>query len=445
MWSRAVTILSLCITLLLFLFRCDTVGNLDPVYNDYFVKYYGDEGAQYGVDMLVNEQEGTLILLGTSITPTASKQVFLVKTDFNGNVIWKKSLGGPNDEAKDIEFDNGGGYVILTETIGESVLGDGSRNAKIMKVSADGVQGQTLVYYTPKQSPEKGGTFANEYPSTITPVAAGYILTGSTDYNTDKADGGLNNISDVLYVLINNDLTLPDFQETTFSNSQNEFGFKTVETLPGKYYTFASSYKSLPSNTDPPNNNFNFWVVPKGQTSIEDYAIGIDELGQDEQVKAICPVRPERTQPPNGYFIVGSHSSQGMEDIYVGQVYEDNGELKKVQREAIDGIIKIGGSKLTPVSVCQSYAREEGYLILANEGDVGFRNIWLVKVAVQGGEKPRVLWSSRFGAGERNDDTGGAVAELPDGRILVLGTVNLGGNNFRMSLFKLNGGGKLDK
>lgn len=419
---------------------CDTERNLDPVYNDYFVKYYGGEGMQYGVDLLVDNSDQSLILLGTSISATTPpiKRVFLVKADWNGNIIWKNdTLAGPNDVAKDIEFSNDGGYVILTETLGESAAGDESLNAKIIKVTAGGVENGSLVFGTP----ENEGVFANEYPSTITPVTNGYVMTGSTDYKTDLAAGDLNNISDVLYVFINNDLTIADYQEETFSNSQNEYGLKTVEVTPGRYFSFASSYKSTTTSN---NNNFNFWVVPRSQTTIPDYTIGIESAGNDEIITAICPT------PSPGYFLTGSHADGNNTQIYAGFVYEDGGELKKGSLEQIIEIPAYNGNQIIPVSTCQSNFGESGYLILANEGSTGFRNIWLIKAIVDNnastnGPEMKVLWSTRFGAGERNDDTGGAVAQLPDGRIMVVGTVNLGSSNFRMALFKLNSEGKLSK
>src|SRR5262245_11255889 len=96
---------------------CDTESNLDPDYKNYYIRYFGDEGLQEGVDLIVNEDDQSVMLLGTSTNPgTSTKRIFLVKTDWEGTLIWKKELGGPYDIAKDIERSNDGGFIILSES-----------------------------------------------------------------------------------------------------------------------------------------------------------------------------------------------------------------------------------------------------------------------------------------------------------------------------------------
>jgi len=288
----------------------------------------------------------------------------------------------------------------------------------------------SVVFYTPW----KDGSYANEYPQTVTAVSDGYVVTGSTEYNTQWATGGLENISDLMHVKFDFSLQPTTELDTTRSNSQNELGFKSVELSSGRIYSFGSSYKEVSSTT---NNNFNFWVLPVPILANNDYAIGLPGVGNDEQVTAVCETEGQ------GYFLAGTHVSAGVSRIYVGSVYEDNSELY-VSQLAGQGIVEVpghAGANLVPAGCAATKVGSSGYLILANEGDEGFRNIWLTKVS--GSNLTNVLWASSFGSPDRNDDTGVAVAELPDGRILVLGTVNFGSDNFKMALFKLSKDGKL--
>jgi hypothetical protein len=117
--------------------------------------------------------------------------------------------------------------------------------------------------------------------------------------------------------------------------------------------------------------------------------------------------------------------------------------LKAAENGAANIKIPLNTNRMiTPTSVCQSKSNHSGYIIVGTEGEDLEHNIWLCKISEIGG---KVLWSSIFGAGDRNDDRAGAVVELPDGKILVVGTVNLGVNNLKMGLFKLNNRGQFAK
>src|SRR5690606_33473001 len=106
---------------------------------------------------------------------------------------------------------------------------------------------------------------------------------------------------------------------------------------------------------------------------------------------------------------------------------------------SINRDIDIGTVKLQAVSAAPSLHGGYGYLILANEERTFGTNIWLIKIDHL---SARVLWSVSLGS-ERENDRAAAVAELPDGKIVVLGTVGIADNQSKMALFKLNSSGKL--
>jgi hypothetical protein len=425
--------------MLVVLSGCDSAGDLDGVYNNYFVKYYGGEGSQEGVDMVVDETDQTVVLLGAQTSPGGALRIYLMRIDWNGNVIWKYSRSGPTDLPMDLEVATDGSLIVLTQTRDNPAEpSDNSLNFKLVRFNSDGTPANdSVVFYTP----QKSGVFANEYAETVTRVSDGYIVTGSTEYNTQWASGGLVNVSDLLHVKYNLSLQITTELDSTTSNSENEMGYKSVELSNGRVYSFGTSFKEIPemvSNPNPPaNNNFNFWILPLPIESLNDQVIGIRGAGNDEQVTAVCETQG------SGYFVVGRHQSGGASRIYATRMYEDGGELYASQAQG-QGIIAVPGhssSNLDPQACVETIVGGSGFLIVANEGDAGFRNIWLLKTSDT--DLSKVKWAASFGSLGRNDDRGAAVAELPDGRILVFGTVNLGGNNFKMALFKLNSGGKL--
>jgi hypothetical protein len=93
---------------------------------------------------------------------------------------------------------------------------------------------------------------------------------------------------------------------------------------------------------------------------------------------------------------------------------------------------------LKAVSIAPSVAGGR-YLILSNEiSATGTTNIWLSKVDIDG----NVIWSASFGSITKNY-FGGTVRELPDGKIVILGTIELESQNSKMALIKLNADGEL--
>ena len=434
--KRYYSIFLFCIGCAFFFATCDTVNNLDPDYKNYFVRYFGEEGDQQGVDLIINETDNSLILLGTTTNGQTSR-LFLVKSDWNGNVIWKRTLGGPSDVAKDIETANDGGYIILAETLG---LGNDA-DVKLLKISSAGDKIDSVVY----GSPLKDGRYANEFPVSVTALGDGYIVTGSTDIDTTRAGLGLPNFSDIMHLRFDEALNRDVGFITYSSNSTIEYGVRAEPVSSGGIFLFGSSFTSS-SSSDASLTDFNFWFFDVNQLGLPQGhggAFGNDDAGNDEILKAICPALTP------GYFLVGTYTntaSLNTRDMYVARVTQDtetNGDIiyRKVQgdrRIVITG--SSGNRKIEPVAVCQSSVGRQGYIILGNEGESNARNIWISKVDDLGIE---LLWSASFGALGGNDDTAGMVGELPDGSIVVVGTVNLGDENIlKMALFKLSREGR---
>lgn len=410
---------------------CDTSNNLEPDYKNYFVRLYGTEGKQEGVDLIVNESDESVVLLGTTTEPNGDKRLFLVKADWEGNLIWKKKLGGTNEVAKDIELANDQGYIILSESRDLS-LPDQSENVKLIKVTLEGDKMDSVVYGTPKQD---GTDYGRDLPHSVTPMGDSYIVTGSLDYKLTQADEGLVKVA-YLSVKFSSDLVVDNTFRPEHSQAEFATGIKTVRTNDERIYMLGSDNKMVKTEN---GVNYNYWYFPfeyqgGGPAGLSDF-IGIDKAGQDELLSAVCPAFG------SGFFFVGVHNeTSGRRDIYTAQAANDNGTLVRKESAGKVVIIPINeGRKIVPVSVCRAVSGQKGYLIAGTEGEVGAHNIWLSKVDVVG---ENVYWSSIFGAADRNDDRAGAVAELPDGRILVVGTVNVGVSNLKMGLFKINANGK---
>src|SRR5690349_1476682 len=81
-----------------------------------FYKLIGADGNQSGVDMVIDADDNVYIL-GIS-TPTAKGvQLYVVKTNPKGELLWERTFGGNGDEqAKDIELTRSGDLMIVADT-----------------------------------------------------------------------------------------------------------------------------------------------------------------------------------------------------------------------------------------------------------------------------------------------------------------------------------------
>src|SRR5690606_22885381 len=186
----ALTFLAI-MTIALTIVSCDTENNLEPVYEDYFVRLFGDEGYQEGVDLVVEESTQSVLLLGTTTEPDGSRRLFLVKADWSGNLLWQKKLGGPDDEARDIEPANNGGYIVLAQSR-DPQSADPTENVKLILITPEGEKTDSVVFGSPML---EGVDYGIERPNTVTTLEDGYIVTGSLEYTTTEADGGLKKVS----------------------------------------------------------------------------------------------------------------------------------------------------------------------------------------------------------------------------------------------------------
>src|SRR5687767_4118459 len=98
---------------------CDTESNTEDPDLNYFVKYYGSDGDQYGVDMALLT-DGSMLLLGNYAQSDFDQDIYLVRVDERGDILWESRIGGDpaaNNiwEAKDIEPTNDGNFIVLAD------------------------------------------------------------------------------------------------------------------------------------------------------------------------------------------------------------------------------------------------------------------------------------------------------------------------------------------
>ena len=107
---------------------------IDEYGNDVWKKYYHSEYSFYSV---CRSSDGGYIATGLSVPNNADQcDVFIIKTDANGDEVWNRTFGGSNDdEASCVQQTSDGGYVLIGET---RSFGDGTPEAWIIKIDSGG-------------------------------------------------------------------------------------------------------------------------------------------------------------------------------------------------------------------------------------------------------------------------------------------------------------------
>lgn len=178
-----------------------------------WTKVLGGTGAQTCSSVLQTDN-GEYILVGTS-----NSAVYLMRTDVNGNSIWAKTLGGTStDYGESIQKTTDGGYIISGYT---TSFGAGSADVYLIKIDSIG---------NPLWSKSFGGT-GSEYGYSVRQTSdGGYIIAGSTlsfgagsfDVYLIKVDSG----GDSLWT-------------RTFGGTLSEHGYDVQQTLDGGYILVA--------------------------------------------------------------------------------------------------------------------------------------------------------------------------------------------------------------
>ncbi len=436
MWSRRLIriIQTLTIVFVAFLcFTCDTEGNLEPQVA--FIKYYGGEGNQVAVDLHVNS-DGTIILLGTTIN-NGTSNIYLVKTDQEGNVLRTATFGNGTDVARDIEPTFDGDLVVLARTRIQGV-----DSVKLLRISMDLVKLDSVIDGFPGK---------DAYPNTVTAVEQhglrDFVVTGSTK----QTGPSTNSLQAIMHLRYDNNLNpYSNVWERIRDAGINQpvpitqFGVRTVALDDNRLYVM--SYSNAPKNGVGLNYNV-FYFPLKFDEDSGGLVSGGAAGGGTGEVTIGTATEDTFGALASTDIAVGTVStavSGGIGQLIFSRfpIYTRIVNLSEQVKELgnpIHTTLATGSStnrNFEAVNI--TAASGGGYYIVANQIELdNTRNIWVSKIDEAG----NIRWSSNFGAKE-NDDRGAGVGELPNGRVVALGTMNLE-NQDKLALINLNGSGRL--
>jgi len=254
-----------------YLIKTDESGN--EVWSQTFGGIYNDGGWS-----LQQTAEGGYIIAGqTESYGAGSDDVYLIKTDGQGNEVWSQTFGGNySDAAYGMQQTADGGYIIGGGTYS---YGGGGWDVYLIKTDGQGneVWSQTF-----------GGSSDDWGYSVQQTTEGGYIITGRTaSYGTGSED----------VYLIKTDESGNEVWLQTFGGSGNDYGESVRQIADGGYFIagVAESYGT---------GGFNVYLIKTDESGNEVWS---QTFGGSSEAVPVEPSRPKSRDLPGNFCLHSAH------------------------------------------------------------------------------------------------------------------------------------------
>jgi PKD repeat protein len=345
-------------------------------------KTFGGSDSDWGSSVQQTTDGGYIIAGATYSFGKGGSNVYLIKTDANGNELWSKTYGGGDDEmARCVQQTTDGGYIVAGEILYYGTTGG---DVYLIKTDASGKELWSRTF----------GMRTYDIAYSVQEVnAGGYIIVGETYTATGESD----------VWLIKTDANGNELWSKTFGGSNWDEGRAVKQTTDGGYIIAgatgsfgAGGWDTYLIKTD--GNGNQLWHKAFGGGGAD----GGDAVQQ--------------TTDDDGYIIVGSTSSfgAGSYDVYLIKTDANGNELWS----------KTFGGNTYDYGFSVQQTTDDGYIICGFTGSFGAgkTDVWLIKTDESG----NWIWDNTFGGIEY--DRGYSVQQTSDEGYIIAGDTDPFGN-----------------
>jgi hypothetical protein len=398
---------------------CDTSSNIKLPDNSYFIKYFGADGNQEAVDLIVNK-DGTFFILGNSKkSEDAKTQVYIAKADALGKLLWQKTFGNVEMDAKDFLVTSDGKLAVVANKLSGSNM-----DVLLSRYTLDGTPVDSVLLFATTVN-----AFSEYSNSLIQLGDGGFIVEG---YLT-----GNGNQSDEMHLRVDKQLQkLPVWSEINGAGSINA-GTTVVQHSSGVFYVFGYTNASYLGQG---KTQVNYWAYKLGANGV---AIDNGDYSEFEQAgsgldKTLTDALPAAI---GGFLLVGISNSTSF-SLKASITNSTDTSFSLSAAGVFQDVILLNNLGSGPNPYATAFSSTLYNFILVNTYNTASAKSDILLMKVDNALAP--IWGPVEFGGD-GEDNAAAVAELPDGHIMILGTMNLGNppEQNKIALIKLNSQGKL--
>lgn len=365
--------------------------------------------------------DGGYILAGNSESTNGdvtvnqgSNDVWLVKTDAAGTIVWQKSYGGSSYEyAYSVLQTSDGGYIMAGSTgsnNGDVTGNHGSNDFWVVKTDAAGVLQWQKCY---------GGT-SQDIARSIQPTSdGGYIICGGTG-SSDGDVTGYKGSNDIWVIKINATGTIG--WQKCLGGAHIDEGYKAIQTADGGY--MVGGYSSVGGGDITGNHGIeDFWVVRLDASGTIVWQKSLGGPGEDRAYAMDLT--------SDGGCVIAGYTTSTSGDITSNAGYQDCWIVKVSSTGSMDWQKTIGGSFDEQVFDIKQTA-DGGYILAtATESTDGVPGMFLYNY-----DNYFILKLDNTGAIQWKKQVGGQLFDIPkaivattDGNYIVAGSSNSTGDD----------------
>ncbi|MDF0589818.1 hypothetical protein [Candidatus Methanocrinis natronophilus] len=340
-------------------------------------KTFGGAGDERGLSLLEGRDSGLIVAGYTGSKGAGERDVFLIKTDKEGEVVWERTIGGPGRDEGWALVETSDGFAIAGVT---DSGGSGKKDLLLVKTDAEGYEKWKKTY----------GGAGDDWGVALLYTRDGFIVAGVT---TSGESGG----SDGWIVK-----TDPDGNgewEVVIGGSKDD-GFSSMVEVEGGYVLAGTTESYGAGGKD-------VWLV---KTDLQGERIWEKTFGKgsDERGNSIIDLG-------DGLLVVGvtEDLASGGRDLFL---VKTDYEGEKLWEKTLGGTGDDGGMGAVVVA--------GGIVILGHTDSqgMGSQDLWLLKVSFEGDE----LWEKTFAG--TGFDLGRSIVSTKDGKMAVAGWTKSGGS-----------------